>query len=70
MSAFRIGHLLTCVEIPDRHQGYFTVGQEYAVAAIDSEDPLLPLLMECDTSITLWCERSAFISDAREGESK
>lgn len=57
------GQVLKCVAIPDRHDGYFTVGNEYTVATVDRGFTELPLEMWCDRGFTLWCEASAFGSE-------
>lgn len=65
MSSFHIGQTLRCVSVPDRHDGYFNVGDLYRVAHIDAGDTDLPLLMSCSvgrSSIDLWCESEAFAS--------
>jgi hypothetical protein len=59
---FVTGQVLKCVAIPDRHDGYFTVGREYTVVSVDLNDDELPLKMTCDTTITLHCEAEAFVA--------
>jgi hypothetical protein len=59
---FTVGQVLKCVAIPDRHDGYFTIGREYIVVSVDLDDDELPLKMTCDTAITLWCEAEAFVA--------
>lgn len=57
---FRVEQTLRCLRVPDRHEDYFTPGKTYRVVAIDTSDTFLPLLMTCDSRITLWCESTAF----------
>jgi len=57
---FQVGQNLICRRVPDRHEGYFTPGKNYRVSALDGSDTGLPLLMTCNSKITLWCESSAF----------
>lgn len=61
---FKVGQTLRCRHVPDRHEGYFTPGNTYEVDALDTSDTALPLLMNCDSSVTLWCEASAFEATA------
>lgn len=62
MSEFAAGQMLKCVAIPERHEGYYTVGNNYQIGEVDPDDYGYELNIECDSGFTLWCEASAFVA--------